>query len=86
MPPAANNNTTITIKVPSVPPGKKRKVEDSPPVILMPVHTDDFVKMNEIAESLWVCREPANADQIRATRRRLLRKHNAEALRKAQEK
>jgi len=86
MPPAANNNTTITIKVPSVPPGKKRKVEDSPPVILMPVHTDDFVKLNEIAESLWVCREPGNADQIRATRRRLLRKHNAEALRKAQEK
>jgi hypothetical protein len=36
------------------------------------VHSDDFKKLNEFAESAWVCRDPGNADSIKETRRRLL--------------
>ena len=39
----------------------------------MPVHKDDFKKINEFAESAWICREPNQADTIRGTRRELLR-------------
>jgi hypothetical protein len=36
------------------------------------VHSYDFKKLNEFAESAWVCRDPGNADSIKETRRRLL--------------
>jgi len=36
------------------------------------VHSYDFMKLNEFAESAWVCRDPGNADSIKETRRRLL--------------
>ena len=50
------------------------------PIIMVPVHADDFKKLNEFAESAWIMREvtanPANAESIRGTiketRRKLL--------------
>ena len=40
--------------------------------ILVPVHKDDFKKMNEFAECAWICREPTKKDEIRETRKALL--------------
>ena len=42
-------------------------------VILVPVHRDDFKKINEFAEAAWICREPGNSEVIKETRRSLLR-------------
>ena len=60
------------------PPGKRLLEKD--PVIMVPVHVDDFKKLNEFAESAWVQREvtksPGQAEKlmnnIKDTRRRLL--------------
>ena len=52
------------------------------PVIMIPVHVDDFKKLNEFAESAWIMRDPANQAQIQETRKRLLQKHNSELLSK----
>ena len=49
---------------------------------MIPVHVDDFKKLNEFAESTWIMRDPANQAQIQETRKRLLQKHNSELLRK----
>eukprot|EP00092_Neocalanus_flemingeri_P014191 GFUD01015311.1.p1 GENE.GFUD01015311.1~~GFUD01015311.1.p1 ORF type:complete len:525 (+),score=111.78 GFUD01015311.1:61-1635(+) len=68
------------------PPGKK--LLEKEPIIMVPVHADDFKKLNEFAEAAWVMREvtkdPRNADSIKdsikETRRRLLHKHNSQLL------
>ena len=41
-------------------------------VILVPVHRDDFKKINELAEAAWICREPGNSENIKEIRRTLL--------------
>ena len=46
-------------------------------VILVPVHRDDFKKINEFAESAWICREPDNCEIIKETRRTLLKEVNS---------
>ena len=48
-----------------------KNLEDE--VILVPVHKDDFKKINEFAEAAWVCRDPDNSENIKEIRRNLLR-------------
>jgi len=70
------------------PPGKRLLEKD--PVIMVPVHVDDFKKLNEFAESAWVQREvtktPGQAEKlmnnIKDTRRRLLNQHNRDLLKR----
>jgi len=66
------------------PPGKKRKMDKDSTIIMVPVHSDDFKKLNEFAEAAWVCRDPGNADQIREHRVHLLRKHNNQLIKKTE--
>lgn len=74
------------------PPGKK--LLEKEPIIMVPVHADDFKKLNEFAEAAWVMREvtadPRNADSIKEnikeTRRRLLSQHNTKLLEKLEKK
>ena len=40
---------------------------------LVPVHKEDFKKINEFAEAAWLCRDPENSDNIKEVRRNLLR-------------
>jgi len=83
-----NNSTSLLMP----PPGKKIMEKD--PIIMVPVHADDFKKLNEFAESAWIMREvtanPANAESIRGTiketRRKLLHQHNTKLLEKLEKK
>ena len=43
-------------------------------ILLVPVHKDDFKKINEFAESAWICREPRIREEIIKTRQTLLKK------------
>ena len=52
---------------------------------MVPVHCNDFKKINEFSESAWICRDPQNQQEIKETRKKLLEKHNQEILRKLQE-
>lgn len=38
------------------------------------MHSQDFAKLNEFAESAWICRNPEAAEQIRSVRKDLLAK------------
>ena len=49
-----------------------RKKNMNEKVILVPVHREDFKKMNEFAEAAWICREPGNSENIKEIRRTLL--------------
>jgi len=62
------------------PPGKK--LLEKEPIVMVPVHADDFKKLNEFAEAAWVMRDPGNADSIKETRRKLLHQHNTQLLKK----
>ena len=42
-------------------------------IALVPVHKEDFKKINEFAEAAWICRDLNNADKIKEMRRTLLR-------------
>ena len=42
-------------------------------VALVPVHQDDFKKINEFAEAAWICRDLRNAERIKEMRRNLLK-------------
>ena len=68
---------------------------------LVPVHKDDFKKINEFAEAAWIYRDPNNSDNITLIRRNLLREviyitwffcntflfqHNAQVIKTLQEK
>eukprot|EP00092_Neocalanus_flemingeri_P031910 GFUD01034665.1.p2 GENE.GFUD01034665.1~~GFUD01034665.1.p2 ORF type:complete len:103 (-),score=30.37 GFUD01034665.1:175-483(-) len=55
-------------------------------VTLVPVHKDDFKKINEFAEAAWVCRDPDNSDNIKERRRNLLREHNAQVIKILEER
>ena len=48
-----------------------KNLEDE--VTLVPVHKDDFKKINEFAEAAWICRDPDNSENIKEIRRNLLR-------------
>jgi len=80
-------STTVRVPQPTVPvslqppPGKKRRMEKEQ-IIMVPVHADDFKKLNEFAESAWVMRDKDNEAGIKETRRRLLQKHNQELIKK----
>ena len=50
------------------------------------VYADDFPKLNEFAESAWMCRDPGNSDQIKENKRKLLHKHNSELIKKIDQK
>ena len=41
-------------------------------VKLVPVHKDDFKKINEFSEAAWIYRDPDNSDNITEIRRNLL--------------
>ena len=69
----------------SVPPPGKKKMEKEK-VIMVPVHVDDFKKMNEFAEAAWVCRDLANSAAIKERRRQLLEEHNRDLIRKLDKK
>ena len=43
-------------------------------VTLVPVHKEDFRKINEFAEAAWICRDPDNVENIKEKRRDLLNK------------
>jgi len=72
---------TTKIAYPHHPPSKKKKM-DPPTIIMVPVHCNDFKKINEFSESAWICRDPQNQDEIKETRKKLLEKHNQEILNK----
>ena len=79
----ADRFAASTVVVQQPPPGKKKMDKvDQEPVIMVPVHAEDFKKMNEIAESLWVCRDMANQATIKERRRRMLADHNKDILMK----
>merc|ERR1719222_132004 len=64
---------------------KKRRMDnqnstDKGVIIMVPVHSDDFRKINELVESAWICREPDKKQDIKDTRLRLLQEHNTEIL------
>ena len=69
-------DTTAVINPPSTgvmgppPPGKKKVEKDT--IIMVPVHSEDFKKINEFSEAAWIMRDPANQDRIKETRKRLL--------------
>ena len=42
-------------------------------IALVPVHREDFKKINEFAEAAWICRDLQNAEKIKEMRRNLLR-------------
>jgi len=71
--------TTVIVQKPLGPPPGKKKMES---VIMIPVHVDDFKKMNEFAEAAWVMRDRANEDAIKERRRQLLEEHNRDLIRK----
>ena len=77
-------SSTVVIRPPSSSsanqpgPGKKRVEKDK--VVMVPVHVDDFKKLNEFAEAAWVCRDIENAAEIKEKRRLLLKQHNKEIL------
>jgi len=67
------------------PSSKKRRMDnqnstDNGVIIMVPVHSDDFRKINELVESAWICREPDKKQDIKDTRLRLLQEHNTEIL------
>jgi len=77
--------TTVVLQPPSVPPpGKKRLEKDK--VIMVPVHVDDFKKLNEFAEAAWVCRDLENSTAIKEKRRQLLEAHNRDLIRSLDKK
>ena len=45
-------------------------------IIMVPVATSDFGKLNEIAESLMVVKNLQRAEQIKELRKKLLHDHN----------
>ena len=51
---------------------EKNSLEDQ--ILMIPVHKDDFKKLNEFAEAAWICREPSNEQNIKQLRRNHLRK------------
>jgi len=81
-------NTTVVVPNSQLMPPPGKKVLEKEPIIMVPVHADDFKKLNEFAESAWVMREvtadPRNADRIKEnikeTRRKLLSQHNDKLL------
>ena len=42
-------------------------------IAMIPVHQEDFKKMNEFAEAAWICRDWKNAEKIKELRRNLLK-------------
>ena len=56
--------STVVLQSPRVPPPGKKKLEKDK-VIMVPVHVDDFKKLNEFAESAWVCRDLENSSAIK---------------------
>ena len=46
-------------------------------IIMVPVATNDFGKLNEIAEALMVVKNPRRAKQISEMRTKLLHDHNS---------
>ena len=42
-------------------------------IALVPVHREDFKKINEFAEAAWICRDLQNAEKIKELRRNLLK-------------
>ena len=42
-------------------------------IAMIPVHQEDFKKMNEFAEAAWICRDLKNAEKIKELRRNLLK-------------
>ena len=47
----------------------------------IPVHKEDFEKINEFAEAAWICRQPEKTNDIKAIRRELLEKVGTEIIR-----
>jgi len=71
---------------PAPPPGNKKTKVAREPIILVPVHADDFKKINEFAEAAWVMRDRANEKKIKETRRKLLQEHNSQLLKEIEKK
>ena len=54
-------------------PNNSESTGEDDEVKLVPVHKDDFKKINEFAEAAWIYRDPDNSDNIKEIRRNLLR-------------
>jgi hypothetical protein len=80
----ANSAMVVQQPTPAPPPGKKKL--DKEPVIMVPVHCDDFKKLNEFAEAAWICRDPGNNVAIKEKRRQLLENHNKDHIRNINKK
>jgi len=55
-------------------------------VIMVPVHSEDYKKLNEFAEAAWICRDPGRADAIKEKHCNLLVQHNHDLLKKLEKK
>ena len=45
-------------------------------IVMIPVHEQDFKKLNEFAEAVWIHRDLENREKIREIRRTLLKEVN----------
>ena len=61
IPPASSTSSTTTA------------IMSQDNVALIPVHQEDFKKLNEFAEAAWICRDLKNADKIKEMRKTLLK-------------
>merc|ERR1712242_285951 len=90
--PAHNAYSVHTISEDSTPSASSASSSSTPAtmseqnVALVPVHQDDFKKINEFAEAAWICRDLRNAERIKEMRRNLLKEHNQELIKAIEEK
>ena len=63
----------IVLRLASCLPNSNATTGQDDEVKLVPVHKDDFKKINEFAEAAWIYRDPDNSDNIKEIRRNLLR-------------
>ena len=55
-------------------------------IVMVPVSSLDFKKLNEFAEATMIQRNPEKAEQIREMRRQKLQEHNQEIINESKNK
>ena len=72
----ASNRSTDNSRIPNSTKMATAAAAEKDQIIMMPVATSDFLKLNEIAESLMVVKDLQQAEQIKELRNKLLHVHN----------
>ena len=55
-------------------------------IVMVPISSVDFKKLNEFAEATMIQRNPEKAEQIREMRRQKLQEHNQEIINESKNK